>query len=99
MQLRSLGYTRRQVAATAHWQATILVLVAVAVGAPVGFLVGRWTWSITAGVLGVAQDVSVPVVSLLLVVPATLIAANLVPALPVRVAGYAVTLSTVLRTE
>ena len=80
--LRSLGYTRRQVAATAHWQATILVLVAVAVGAPVGFLVGRWTWSITAGVLGVAQDVSVPVVSLLLVVPATLIAANVVAAVP-----------------
>ena len=96
--LRSLGYTRRQVAATARWQATILVLVAVAVGAPVGFLVGQWTWSITAGVLGVAQDVSMPVVPLLLVVPATLIVANVVAAVPARVAGR-VAPSTALRTE
>ena len=96
--LRSLGYTRRQVAATARWQATILVLVAVAVGAPVGFLVGQWTWSIAAGVLGVAQDVSIPVVPLLLVVPATLIVANVVAAVPHAAAGR-VAPSTALRTE
>ena len=96
--LRSLGFTRRQVAATARWQATILVLVAVAVGVPVGFLVGRWTWSVVAGVLGVAQDVSVPVVSLLLIAPATLVVANVVAAVPARAAGRVVP-STVLRTE
>ena len=96
--LRSLGYTRRQVAATARWQATILVLVAVAVGAPVGYLVGKWTWSIAAGVLGVAPDVSIPVVPLLLVVPATVIVANVVAAVPARVAGR-VAPSTALRTE
>ena len=96
--LRSLGYTRRQVAATARWQATILVLVALAVGAPVGFLVGQWTWSIAAGVLGVAPDVPIPIVPLLLLVPATVIVANVVATVPARAAGR-VAPSTALRTE
>jgi ABC-type lipoprotein release transport system permease subunit len=96
--LRSLGYTRPQVAATARWQATILVLVAVTVGAPLGFLVGKWTWSIAAGVLGVAQDVSIPAVPLLLIVPATVLVANVVAAVPARAAGR-VAPSTALRTE
>jgi hypothetical protein len=96
--LRSLGFTRRQVAATAHWQATILVLVAIAVGAPIGLLLGRWTWSVVAGVHGVAQDVSIPLVPLLFLVPATLVVANVVAALPARAAGR-VAPSNALRTE
>jgi predicted lysophospholipase L1 biosynthesis ABC-type transport system permease subunit len=96
--LRSLGFTQRQVAATARWQATTVVVMAVVVGLPVGFLVGRWTWAVVAGVLGVAQDVSIPVTSLLLIAPATVVVANIVAAVPARAAGR-IAPSTVLRSE
>jgi putative ABC transport system permease protein len=96
--LRTLGCTRRQVAAIARWQATLLGVVAVAVGTPIGFIVGRWTWSFVAGALGVAQDASIPIVPLLLIAPATLVVAHVVAAVPARAAGR-VAPSTALRTE
>ena len=76
--LRTIGFTRRQIVATIAWQATTIAVIALLIGVPLGFLVGRFTWAVFADHLGV---VSVPVEawgSVAIVVPTVLILANLV---------------------
>jgi ABC-type lipoprotein release transport system permease subunit len=76
--LRTIGFTRRQIVATIAWQATTIAVIALLIGVPLGFLVGRFTWALFADHLGV---VSVPVEawgSVAIVVPTVLILANLV---------------------
>ena len=76
--LRTIGFTRRQIVATIAWQATTIAVIALLIGVPLGFLVGRFTWALFADHLGV---VSVPVEawgSVAIVVPIVLILANLV---------------------
>lgn len=76
--LRTIGFTRRQIVATIAWQATTIAVIALLIGVPLGFLVGRFTWALFADHLGV---VSVPVEawgSVAIVVPVVLILANLV---------------------
>jgi ABC-type lipoprotein release transport system permease subunit len=75
--LQTLGFRRRQVAATIAWQSLTLACIALAIGVPIGVLVGRLGWSAFAYRLGVVSD---PVVSPLaiLVVPATIAVALVV---------------------
>jgi putative ABC transport system permease protein len=76
--LRTIGFRRRQIAATIAWQATTIAVISLLIGVPVGFLVGRFTWALFADHLGV---VSVPVAawsSIAVVVPTVLILANVV---------------------
>jgi ABC-type antimicrobial peptide transport system permease subunit len=76
--LRTIGFRRRQIAATIAWQATTMAVIALLIGVPLGFLVGRFTWALFADRLGV---VSVPVeawTSVAIVIPTVLILANLV---------------------
>ena len=42
--LRSLGFTRGQVARALCWRASLLATMAVVVGVPVGVVAGRWGW-------------------------------------------------------
>ena len=44
--LKTLGFTQRQLAAAVAWQASVSALIGVAIGAPVGIILGRWlrTW-------------------------------------------------------
>src|SRR5262249_57244033 len=58
--LKTLGFTRRQVAATLAWQATAIAVVAVIVGLPVGILAGRWAWNLFADQLGVLPEPVTP---------------------------------------
>jgi hypothetical protein len=76
--LRTLGFVRRQVMGTVSWQATALLVVALAIGLPVGVALGRWTWTWFADHLGAAVSVSVPLGWLVLTIPVALIVANLV---------------------
>jgi predicted lysophospholipase L1 biosynthesis ABC-type transport system permease subunit len=85
--LKTLGFTRAQVSMAVAWQATIIVLVAVAVGLPLGMIVGRWLWSSFAGELGVAPDSLLPVAALAVSVPAALVVGNLVASVPAWAAG------------
>ena len=75
--LQTLGFKRRQVAATVAWQSLILASLALAFGVPLGMLLGRLGWSAFAYRLGVVNE---PVLSpySILVIPITLIAALLV---------------------
>lgn len=78
--LRSLGFTRGDVRRAVAWQATTIALVAVLVGVPVGVAAGRWIWNAVADELGVVPEPAVPLLAVLLVVPATLLAANAISA-------------------
>ncbi|MGH9028021.1 MAG: FtsX-like permease family protein, partial [Acidimicrobiales bacterium] len=80
--LKTLGFTRRQVFMTVAWQATALVLAALVVGLPLGVMVGRWSWKVFAGQLGVATDSLVPVLLLVLAVPVALAVGNMIASLP-----------------
>jgi ABC-type lipoprotein release transport system permease subunit len=85
--LKTIGFLRRQVSATVAVQATVLAVVAVAIGIPAGIVAGRWGWNVFADRLGVVPAAVVPVVAVLLVAPATVIAANVVASVPGRLAA------------
>jgi predicted lysophospholipase L1 biosynthesis ABC-type transport system permease subunit len=96
--LKTLGFTRPQVAAAIAWQATTILLVAVLVGIPLGAAAGRFTWHLFARDLGVAPEVVVPLAPTLLLIPATVIAGNILAALPAWL-GARISPAPVLRTE
>jgi hypothetical protein len=96
--LKTLGFVRRQVWSAVAWQATTMVSVALLVGVPAGVAAGRWAWSLFAGQVGVVDESVVPLAAVLLVVPAALLLANLLAAMPGRVAAR-VRPALVLRSE
>jgi FtsX-like permease family len=96
--LKVLGFVRRQVSSTVVWQATTLAGVALLVGLPVGVAAGRWAWVLVNQGLGSPAGPVSPALAVLAVVPATVLVANLVAALPARAAA-ATRPAVVLRSE
>jgi hypothetical protein len=80
--LRALGMTRWQSRAVVVTQATVLALVGVAIGVPLGIALGRTLWRYVADSMPVFYVAPVAVWALVLVVPAALLAANLLAAWP-----------------
>jgi ABC-type antimicrobial peptide transport system permease subunit len=80
--LKTLGFTRRQVLGTVAWEASAFAAVALLVGLPVGVIAGRWAWAVFANAAGVSTAATVPLATVLLAIPATLLAANLIAAAP-----------------
>jgi ABC-type antimicrobial peptide transport system permease subunit len=95
--LKTLGFVTRQVRATVAWQATALAGAGLIVGVPLGLLAGRWAWILFAGQVAI---VPAPVISplTLLAVPAVLLLANAIAAIPARAAGHTQP-AVILRTE
>ena len=85
--LKTMGFSRRQVAATVAWQATTLVVVALVLALPVGVVFGRWTWRKFSDVLGVDASVAIPTFSVALTVVVSIALANLIAAFPARAAA------------
>jgi hypothetical protein len=85
--LKALGFERSQVRATVAWQATTIAVVGVAVGMPLGVIVGRLAWGRVADGLGIADVVAVPLGALVLVAVAVVVAVNLVAFFPARSAS------------
>jgi FtsX-like permease family len=85
--LKTLGFTRRQLATTVAWQSTVVAIVGLAVGIPLGIAVGRWLWIAFAHELSAVPDPVVPAASVALAAVAALVLANLVAALPGRSAA------------
>jgi putative ABC transport system permease protein len=96
--LKTLGFERRQVSATVAWQSTTIALIAAVIGIPIGIAIGRWGWNIFSEQVGVVPEPVTPVVFALLLIPATLLFANVIAALPARIAGR-LRPAPVLRTE
>ena len=80
--LRTLGFSRGQAAAAVRWQATVLGLAAVAIGLPLGVVVGRWGWWTVADQLGVASGPVVPLLAITVVAIAAVLVANVVAVIP-----------------
>ena len=59
--LKTLGFTRGQVSATVAAHATTLVLLALAIGVPLGLAAGRWSWELFIGPLGLDAPSILPV--------------------------------------
>jgi ABC-type antimicrobial peptide transport system permease subunit len=85
--LKTLGFTKRQLAATIAWQATVDVGLGCVVGVPLGVVAGRYLWVLFArGIYAVPSPV-VPVTTVLLVSVMALALANLAAAVPARIAA------------
>ena len=95
--LKTLGLSTGQIAATVAWQATAFAAVGVVVGLPTGILLGRWLWSIFAAEIGVPNASAFPL-GVLLVVPAVVVLANVIAAVPGQSAAH-MRVAPVLRAE
>ncbi len=95
---KTLGFTRRQLAATVAWQASIAVALGVLIGVPVGIITGRVLWNQFAGALHVVPRPTVPTFTITLVAVGALVLANLVAAIPGRQAARTQT-AVLLRAE
>jgi predicted lysophospholipase L1 biosynthesis ABC-type transport system permease subunit len=95
--LKTLGFVQRQVSSAVAWQASTLVIFAL-VGIPLGIAAGRWAWTLLANQLGIPAEPRVPMLAVAITVPAAIMLANLVAALPGRSASKT-RAGLVLRTE
>jgi len=96
--LKTLGFTRLQVAATTAWQGTAFVAVGLVCGLPLGIATGRLAWRLVANQLGVASGPRVPLFAILVIVAAALLVADLAAAVPAWLAAR-IRPSEILRTE
>jgi ABC-type antimicrobial peptide transport system permease subunit len=96
--LKTFGFTQRQLAAAVAWQATIVAVVGLVVGIPLGIALGRFLWDAFAHQLSVVVDPTVAIVQLALVALAAIVVANVVAAVPGRIAARTPT-ALVLRAE
>jgi FtsX-like permease family protein len=96
--LRALGLTRRQSRLVIGVQATLLATIGLAFGIPLGLILGRILWHAAADMTPLAYQPPLAALALLLIVPAALLAANLLAAWPARRAAR-LHAGQVLRTE
>jgi len=85
--LKALGFVRRQVAAAVCWQATVVALIGIAVGAPVGIATGKVLWRVFATNFGVVPVAVVEPVLIAALAAGVLAAANLLAAVPALLAA------------
>ncbi len=85
--LKALGFSRRQVIATVAVQYTIAVGLGAAVGLPLGILVGRTLWDLFANSIHAVPHAVFPTATLLIIAGVALAMANLIAALPARLAA------------
>jgi ABC-type lipoprotein release transport system permease subunit len=95
---KTLGFTRRQLAATVAWQASISVTLGVIFGIPAGIVIGRTLWDRFAEALHVVPDPTVPAVTIALIAAGALVLTNVVAAIPGRQAARTKT-AVLLRAE
>lgn len=85
--LKALGLRGRQLRAVVGCQATTILLIAIALGVPLGITAGNWTWTRFANSIGVVPLPVVPGAALLAGVAALLAAGNLLALWPAHVAA------------
>jgi hypothetical protein len=85
--LKTLGFSSAQVRWAVAWQATTFVVVAMAIGMPLGAAAGRLVWTGFADHLGALSEAVTPPVALLVTFPAAILVANLIAAVPAAIVG------------
>ena len=85
--LKTLGFTRRQLAATVAWQASVAVGIGTVVGIPIGIVVGRTLWDVFAHQIDAVAEPFVPALTITAIGVGALVLANLVATAPGRLAA------------
>jgi ABC-type lipoprotein release transport system permease subunit len=85
--VKGLGVTPRQLSAVIAWRSTAAALVGIIVGVPGGIILGRQLWTAFARDIHAVPDATGPVVSVILVALGALVFANVVAAIPGRIAA------------
>jgi ABC-type lipoprotein release transport system permease subunit len=80
--LKTLGFTRRQLAAAVAWQSTVATAIGTFAGVPLGIALGRQLWVLFAGQIHALPVPEVPSSSVILTVAGALALANIVAVLP-----------------
>ncbi len=96
--LKTLGFSRRQLAFVVASQSSVAALLGLVVGIPVGILLGRLLWDTFAHEINAVPSPTVPVTTIVLIAIGALLLANIVAALPGRMAARTPT-ALLLRTE
>jgi ABC-type lipoprotein release transport system permease subunit len=89
--VKTVGFTRRQLAGTVAWRASVAAAIGIAVGVPLGIALSRWLWTLFAGQIYAVPEPAVPAWGLALVLLGTVLLANLAAALPGRSAARTTT--------
>ena len=84
--LKVLGFVNGQVVSTVAWQAMTLALVGLAIGVPLGIVVGRFVWQAFANNLGAIPVSVVPIWLVGILVAGVVVVANLIAVVPAMVA-------------
>ena len=85
--LKILGFTRRQLAAAIAWQSSVATAIGTVIGVPLGVVLGRFLWDLFAHEIYAVPSPDVPLSSVVLIIVSALVLANLVAAIPGRVAA------------
>lgn len=85
--LKTLGFTKRQLAAATAWQASTAALIGAIIGVPIGIILGRWLWILFARGIHAVPDPTVPTISIFLVALGALLFANVIALIPGRIAA------------
>jgi ABC-type antimicrobial peptide transport system permease subunit len=85
--LKTLGFTRSQLGAVVTWQSNVAVVIGTLVGIPVGIAVGRTLWDLFAHEINTVPSPAIPVVPVTLIGLGAIVLANVVAAVPGRIAA------------
>lgn len=85
--LKTLGFTKGQLAATIAWQSSIVALIGTVVGVPLGIALGRWLWDVFALDIHAVPYPTVPLVLITVITLGTIVLANIVATVPGRYAA------------
>lgn len=85
--LKTLGFTRRQLAAVIAWQSSVAVLIGTVVGITIGIVLGRFLWNTFAHEINAVPAPAVPAIAIVLIALGALVLANVVAAVPGRIAA------------
>jgi putative ABC transport system permease protein len=85
--LKTMGFSRRQLAAAVASEASTVAAFGIVVGLALGTAGGATLWRAVAHRVGLVPSVDTPLVAILVLVVATVVVANLVAALPARAAA------------
>jgi hypothetical protein len=96
--LKSLGFTKRQLASAIAWQASVAVGLGCLIGIPLGIALGRFLWDLFVRQINAVPDPTIPTVSIVLIAVGAVLLANLVAAVPGRIAARTPT-AQLLRSE
>ena len=85
--MRALGSDSHQLRAIVHWQSTLVTVVVLLAGVPIGILVGRKVVDLLTDALGIVPGADVSPLLITVVVVVALALANLLALLPARFAA------------